>query len=156
MGMGRAVMRKLVYAMADARTGLVLLDTTPLQHMPRGYDDFDEEVRGLPWNLPEEDQKSLIKHFGTWDMQHLPGTRFMMATPEALRDSRAPQWPPCPVLDHSNTCVICGEWIDLDGDDWDIIADGSVHLACDGDGEEEKINWDDIDIDDKDLPDWAK
>ena len=130
MGMGRAVMRKLVHAMADARTGLVLLDTTPLQHLPHGYDDFDEEVRELPWNPPEEDRETLMNHFRTWDMQPLPGTRFMIAAPEALRDSRAPQWPPCPVLDMWNTCIACGSWIDLDGGDWIDSEDGPIHENC--------------------------
>ena len=84
IGMGREVMRELVRAMADPRIGLVLLNATPLQHMPCGYDDFDEEVRDLPWNPPEDDQEALMRHFIGWGMQRLPGTRFMIAAPETL------------------------------------------------------------------------
>ena len=60
VGLGREVMRELVRVMADPRVGLVLLNSIPLQHMPHGYDDFDEEVRELPWNSPEEDQEALM------------------------------------------------------------------------------------------------
>ena len=94
VGLGREVMRELVRVMADPRVGLVLLNSIPLQHMPHGYDDFDEEVRELPWNSPEEDQEALMRHFSKWGMQRLPGTRFMIAAPETLRDVRTLQWPP--------------------------------------------------------------
>lgn len=52
-GLGREVMRELVRAMADPRIGVVLLDAQPLQHLPHGYDDLDDEVRDLPWNSPD-------------------------------------------------------------------------------------------------------
>ena len=55
-GLGREVMRELVRNFADPRVGMVLLNAQPLQHLPHGYDDFDEEVRDLPWNSPEEDR----------------------------------------------------------------------------------------------------
>ena len=130
IGLGREVMRRFVYDMADARVGAVLLDTTPLQHLPHGYDDFDEEVRELPWNGIEADQAALVRHFRTWGMEPLPDTRFVIAPPEALRDSRAPQWPPGPVLDQWNACAVCGGWIDLDGHEWIDTEDGPVHLDC--------------------------
>lgn len=108
IGLGREVMRETVSAMADPRVGLVLLDATPLQHLPHGYDHFDDEVRELPWNSPDEDQEALMRHFSSWGMQRLPGTSYMMAAPETLRDVRAPQWPPCPIVDYWNSCVGCG------------------------------------------------
>jgi GNAT superfamily N-acetyltransferase len=61
IGLGREVMRDIVRSMADPRAGLVLLDAQPLQHLPHGYDDFDEEVWDLPWNSPEADQAALIR-----------------------------------------------------------------------------------------------
>ncbi len=130
MGTGREVMRKCVHDMADPRVGLVLLDTTPLQHLPHGYDHFDDEVRDLPWNSPEQDRATLMRHFETWGMKNLPDTRFMMAAPEALRDSRAPQWPPCPVLDRWNVCCGCGGWIDKEGDGFLETDEGSFHKGC--------------------------
>jgi hypothetical protein len=130
IGLGREVMRQLCHDMADARVGAVLLDTTPLQHKPHGCDHFDEEVRDLPWNGPEKDRAALVRHFQSWGMQSLAGTRFMIAAPEALRDSRAPQWPPGPVLDQWNACAVCGGWIDLDGHEWIDTEDGPVHLDC--------------------------
>lgn len=132
MGLGQAVMRESVRALADPRIGLVLLDARPLQHRPNSYDHFDDEVRDLPWNSPEIDETTLTLHLNRWGMQRLPETRFMMAAPEMLRDARTPQWPPCPVVDQWNACAICGEWIDMDGHEWDDTADGPVHLKCDG------------------------
>lgn len=129
-GLGREVMRETVRAMADPRIGVVLLDATPLQHLPHGYDDFDDEVRDLPWNSPEEDQDALMRHFATWGMKPLPDTRFMLAAPETLRDARTPQWPPCPILDQWNTCIACGGWIDREGPDWSECADGPIHSDC--------------------------
>lgn len=129
-GLGREVMRELVRSMADPRIGLVLLDAQPLQHLPHGYDDFDDEVRDLPWNSPAEDQEALMRHFSTWGMQRLPGTRFMIAAPETLRDTRAPQWPPCPILDRWNTCIACGGWVDLDAGEGRGTDDGPVHKEC--------------------------
>lgn len=129
-GLGQKVMRECVRAMADPRIGLVLLDATPLQHLPHGYDDFGDEVRDLPWNSPEEDQEALMRHFGGWGMKRLPGTRFMMAAPDVLRDSRAPQWPPCPILDHWNTCIACHGWIDRDGGEWIDSEEGPIHKHC--------------------------
>jgi GNAT superfamily N-acetyltransferase len=130
LGLAREVMKELVHAMADPRVGLVLLDATPLQHRPHGYDDFDEEVRDLPWNSPAEDRESLMRHFETWGMKRLPGTRLMMAAPESLRDRRTPQWPPGPVLDGWNTCIACGGWIDREGDGWLESEDGPIHRDC--------------------------
>ena len=129
-GLAREVMRELVRAMADPRIGLVLLDSHPLQHLPHGYDDFDDEVRDLPWNSPAEDQETLMRHFSTWGMQRLPGTRFMIAAPETLRDTRAPQWPPCPILDRWNTCIACGGWIDLEAGEGHDSDDGPIHSDC--------------------------
>ena len=138
-GLGREVMRETVRAMADPRVGVVLLNATPLQHLPKGYDDFGDEVRDLPWNSAEVDQDTLMRHFATWGMKRLPGTRFMFAPPEPLRDSRTPQWPPHPVLDQWNTCVACGGWIDRDGGDWSEAEDGPIHSACEWDGDEKDI-----------------
>lgn len=130
IGLGRRVMRELVRSMADPRIGLVLLDAQPLQHMPHGYDDFDEEVRDLPWNSPEEDQKRLIHHFNTWGMEHLQGTRYMFASPDTLRDSRTPHWPPCVILDRWNMCYVCGEWVNIEAGEGKADDDGSVHFGC--------------------------
>ncbi len=130
MGLGREVMRELVRAMADPRVGLILLNATPLQHMPRGYDDFDDEVRDLPWNSPEEDQEALMRHFSGWGMRRLPGTRFMMAAPEILRDVRTLRWPPCAILDQWHTCEACGGWIDREGDKWVETDEGLFHKDC--------------------------
>ncbi len=130
IGLGREVMRELVGTLADPRVGVVLMDTRPLQHRPQGYDDFDDEVRDLPWNDPEVDEAALRRHFVGWGMQRLHGTRFMLAAPETLRDARATQWPPCPVLDQWNACAACGGWIDLDGDAWIDTEDGPIHEAC--------------------------
>ena len=130
IGLGREVMRELVRAIADPRIGLILLNATPLQHLPHGYDDFDDEVRDLPWNSPDEDQEALMRHFSGWGMQRLPGTCYMMAAPETLRDVRAPQWPPCPIVDQWNTCAGCGDWIDKDAGDWIETDDGPIHKGC--------------------------
>jgi GNAT superfamily N-acetyltransferase len=130
MGVGQQVLRKLVWAMADPRIGVVLLDATPLQHRAHAYDDFDEEVRDLPWNSPLEDQQALMRHFASWGLQSVPGTRFVIASPESLRDARSPQWPPCPIIDQWNSCVVCGGWIDLDGHEWLDTPDGPIHLDC--------------------------
>lgn len=130
LGLGREVMRKLVYDMADPRIGVVLMDSRPLQHRPDAYDDFDEEVRDLPWNSQDEDDGKLMRHFSKWGMQRLADTRFMLAAPETLRDSRAPQWPPCPILDGWNTCIACGGWIDRKNDTWHDSQDGPIHSAC--------------------------
>lgn len=132
IGLGREVMRNLVRAMADPRVGLVLLNATPLQHMPNGYDDFDDEVRDLPWNSPEEDQETLMHHFEGWGMLRLPGTCFMLADPITMGDRKNLQWPPCPVLSYSNTCAACGGWIDREGDDWEETEDGFFHKDCEG------------------------
>lgn len=130
IGLGHEVMRELVHALADPRIGIVLLNTTPLQHMPRAYDHFDEEVRDLPWNSLDEDQAELLSHFSGWGMKRLPVTRFMIAAPEALRDVRNLQWPPCPILDQWNTCAACGGWIDKEGDGWDDTEEGFFHKNC--------------------------
>ncbi|MEO5716732.1 MAG: hypothetical protein ABIT37_24855 [Luteolibacter sp.] len=130
MNLGREVMRELVRAMADPRIGLVLLDATPLQHLPHGYDDFDDEVRDLPWNSPDEDKEALMRHFSGWGMQRLPGTCYMMATPDILRDVRVPQWPPCPILDQWNTCAACGGWIDKEAEEWIETDYGMFHKDC--------------------------
>ncbi|MEO8616237.1 MAG: hypothetical protein ABI600_13915 [Luteolibacter sp.] len=63
IGLGREVMRKTVRAMADPRVGLILLDATPLQHLPRGYDDFDDEVRDLPWKSPRRGSRGADASF---------------------------------------------------------------------------------------------
>ena len=130
MGLGREVMRELVRAMADPRIGVVLLDAQPLQHLPHGYDDFDDEVRDLPWNSPAVDQAALMRHFCTWGMQRLPGTRFMIAAPATLRAARTPHWPPCPILDQWNTCIACGGWIDLEAGEGRKTDDGPIHSRC--------------------------
>lgn len=93
-GLGREVMSELVRNFADDRVGMVLLRAQPLQHLPHGYDHFDDEVRDLPWNSPEEDLARLIDHFRSWNMQHLPGTRYVLAAPEFLCDSPGSDWYP--------------------------------------------------------------
>jgi hypothetical protein len=130
IGLGREVMRELVQVMADPRIGVVLLDAQPLQHRPHGYDDFDDEVRDLPWNDPDVDRAALMRHFCSWGMQRLAGTRFMIAPPETLRDVRTFQWPPCPIHDQWNTCIACGEWIDLAAGEGRDTHDGPLHSRC--------------------------
>jgi len=130
MGIGREVMRELVRSMADPRIGVVLLKAQPLQHLPHGYDDFDEEVKDLPWNSPDEDQNALMRHFSSWGMQRLRGTQFMVAAPEVLRDARTPYWPPCPILDRWNTCIACGGWIDPDSGERRETDEGPIHSRC--------------------------
>ncbi|WP_193213877.1 hypothetical protein [Luteolibacter marinus] len=78
----------------------MLLNADPLQHRPRGYDDFDDEVRDLPWNATAEDMARLMDHFRGWGMQRLPRTKFMVSAPATLAASVASAWPPCPVLDY--------------------------------------------------------
>lgn len=130
IGLGPAVMRELVRSCADSRTGVVLLDVRPLQHRPNGYDHFDEEVRDLPWNRPEQDSVRLVRHFTGWGMEHLPGSRFMVAAPVLLSGDLSPAWPPCPILDQWNTCAACGGWIDLQGSAWEETDDGPYHSSC--------------------------
>lgn len=130
IGLGQRALRELVRSMADPRIGLVLMDAQPLQHMPHGYDDFDEEVRDLPWNSEAEDLDRLIRHFETWGMKHLQGTRYMYAAPDALRDSRTPQWPPCVIHDRWNTCYVCGGWVNLEAGEGRADDDGAVHTVC--------------------------
>lgn len=93
-GLGREVMRELVRNFADDRVGVVLLNAQPLQHLPHGYDHFGDEVRDLPWNPPDEDLARLIDHFRTWGMQHVPGTRYLLAAPEFLSEEPAMDWYP--------------------------------------------------------------
>lgn len=93
-GLGREVMLELVRNFADDRVGVVLLNAQPLQHLPHGYDHFDNEVRDLPWNSPEEDLARLVSHFHSWDMQSLPGTRYLLAAPEFLSNGPAANWYP--------------------------------------------------------------
>jgi len=131
IGLACEVLRELVRTMADPRIGAVLLDATPLQHRPHDYGDFDDEVRNLPWNSLGQDQEPLMRHFETWGMQRLRDTRFMIASPDSLRETRTPQWPPCPVLDQWNTCIFCNLWIDLDGENYQNSKDGPMHKECD-------------------------
>ena len=93
-GLGREVISEVVRNFADDRVGMVLLNAQPLQHLPHGYDHFEKEVRDLPWNSPEEDLAKLVKHFRSWGMHHLPGTRFMLDSPEALIGDLATDWHP--------------------------------------------------------------
>lgn len=130
MGIGKAVMRQLVYTFADARTGLVLLDATPLQHVSSGEDEFCDVAEELPQNSKSDDREALMRYFGTWGMDRLPGTRFMIAAPEVLRERRAPQWPPCPVIDMWNSCIVCGEWVDVEGGEGEKTGDGAIHHSC--------------------------
>ena len=92
--LGREVMGEVVRNFADERVGMVLLNAQPLQHLPHGYDHFDDEVRDLPWNSPEEDLARLVSHFYTWGMTHLPGTRYLLAAPENLSKDLATDWYP--------------------------------------------------------------
>lgn len=98
-GIGRQATGEFVQAWADERVGAVLLNADPLQHRPHGYDDFDDEVRDLPWNTPDEDREKLMHHFRGWGMQRLPRTKFMVSSPATLAAIDASSWPPCPVLD---------------------------------------------------------
>lgn len=93
-GLGREIMDAVVRNFADDRVGMVLLDAQPLQHLPHGYDHFDEEVRDLPWNSPKEDLAKLVNHFRSWGMRHLPRTRYMLGAPEDLTDALATDWYP--------------------------------------------------------------
>jgi GNAT superfamily N-acetyltransferase len=93
-GLGRKVMSELVRNFADDRVGMVLLRAQPLQHLPHGYDHFGDEVRDLPWNSPEEDLARLIKHFRSWEMHPIPGTRYLLAAPEYLSEGPFTDWYP--------------------------------------------------------------
>ena len=93
-GLAREAMREVVRNFADSRVGMVLLNAQPLQHLPHGYDHFDEEVRDLPWNSPEEDLARLVSHFRSWGMRPLPRTRYLLAAPENLSEDLAADWYP--------------------------------------------------------------
>lgn len=93
-GLGREVMGEVVRNFADERVGMVLLNAQPLQHLPHGYDHFDDEVRDLPWNSSEDDLARLVSHFRTWGMQYLTGTRYLLAAPENLSEDLATDWYP--------------------------------------------------------------
>lgn len=93
-GLGREVMRETVHQFADARVGAVLLDVTPLQHRPGGYDDFLDEARELPFNEPEVDHARLVRHFEDWGMRPIHGSRFAAAAPGVLCDGVNPDWFP--------------------------------------------------------------
>jgi len=93
-GLGREVMHETVCQFADSRVGVVLLDTVPLQHRPKGYDDFFDEVRELPFNEPETDQARLIRHFESWGMVRVPRTRYLAAAPTDLCAGIRPDWYP--------------------------------------------------------------
>lgn len=96
-GLGLEILREIVRCCADERIGAVLLDARPLQRRPGAYDEFDEEVRDLPWNDGEEDQNRLMNHFRGWGIQRLPRTRFMVCAPDAITGERAAEWPPAPL-----------------------------------------------------------
>jgi GNAT superfamily N-acetyltransferase len=98
-GLGLEILREIVRCCADHRIGAVLLDARPLQRRPGGYDEFDEEVRDLPWNDGDEDQDRLMHHFRGWGMQRLPRTRFMVSVPDVITGERAEEWPPAPIAD---------------------------------------------------------
>lgn len=93
-GVGRAVMCETVWQFADARCGAVLLDLTPIQHRECGYDDFFDEARGLPFNHPEVDTARLLRHFESWRMERIAGTRFMVAGPSRFCEGTNPAWYP--------------------------------------------------------------
>lgn len=94
IGLGQAVLREVIRTCADKRTGVVLLDSRPLQRRPRGYDDFVDEVRDLPWDGPEEDQARLNRHLASWRLTQIPRSRLLVAAPEVLETKRSPTWPP--------------------------------------------------------------
>lgn len=98
-GLGLEIMREIVRCCADERIGAVLLDARPLQRRPGGYDEFDEEIRELPWNDGEEDQDRLMNHFRGWGIQRLPRTRFMVCAPDVITRERADAWPPAPIAE---------------------------------------------------------
>ena len=98
-GLGREVLREIVRCCADRQTAAVLLDARPLQRRPGGYDEFDEEVRDLPWNDGDEDQNRLMNHFRGWGIQRLPRTRFMVCVPDVITGERADVWPPAPIAE---------------------------------------------------------
>ena len=99
-GLGLEVMREAVRRCADGRIGAVLIDARPLQRRPEGCDEFDEEVRDLPWNEGEEDQNRLMNHFRGWGIQRLPRTRFMVCVPDMITGERAEEWPPAPIAEN--------------------------------------------------------
>lgn len=98
-GRGLEILREIVRCCADERVGAVLLDARPLQRRPGGYDEFDEEIRELPWNDGEEDQDRLMSHFRGWGIQRLPRTRFMVCAPDLITAERADAWPPAPIAE---------------------------------------------------------
>ncbi len=96
-GLGREVMRRMVADWADGEVGAVLLKAEPLQHQPNAYERYDDEVRDLPWNDEEQDRQRLTDHLRGWGFHLIAGTRWMVATPEALGVARNRLWPPVPV-----------------------------------------------------------
>ncbi|MCB1133502.1 MAG: hypothetical protein KDN05_20460 [Verrucomicrobiae bacterium] len=94
IGIGRAVLRETIHTCADERTGVVLLDSRPLQHRRGGYDSYDHEVRDLPWNKPAEDHQRLTSHLQSWGMHPVPRTRFLAAAAEVIEPDRASTWAP--------------------------------------------------------------
>ena len=98
-GLGREVLRRWIGDWCDDSVGAVVIDATPLQRRDDGYDEYDEEVRDLPWDGEAEDADRLAGHLRGWGFHRIAGTRFMVATPAWLDMERAAEWPPVPIED---------------------------------------------------------
>ncbi|MEM9235280.1 MAG: GNAT family N-acetyltransferase [Verrucomicrobiota bacterium] len=129
-GLGREVMRLFVAAWADAQVGAVILNSQPLQHRNGAYDLYDNEIRELPCDGPEEDGKRLAKHLRNWGFHLIAGTRWMAATPQGLGVEENDSGPPVLIQDATNTCVLCSGVIDLAAGEWQESDYGPVHDRC--------------------------
>ncbi len=88
-GLGREVLRQWFANWCDRRIGAVILDASPLQRRADAYENYDDEVRDLPWESEEADAARLAKHLRGWGFHRIAGTRFMVASPRWLGFERA-------------------------------------------------------------------
>lgn len=82
--LGREVFRQWIGTWCDRQVGAVILDARPLQRRDEGYEEFDDEVRDLPWESEQKDGERLANHLRGWGFHRLPDTRFMVASPRWL------------------------------------------------------------------------
>lgn len=88
-GLGREVFKQWSATWCDRQVGVVLLDACPLQRRPEGFDEYDDEVRDLPWESEAADAERLAKHLRGWGFHRVAGTRFMVGSPRWLDFERA-------------------------------------------------------------------
>lgn len=88
-GLGREVLKQWIGSWCDRQVGAVVIDARPLQRREGSYEMYDDELRDLPRESPEEDTARLTKHLRGWGFHRLAGTRFMVASPRWLEFERA-------------------------------------------------------------------